>query len=113
MKVKIHLRDLSTELIVSLFYEYHHGTKCYSNRDAYKLLCNLYPNKLVNKKIYKLVDEGILNYGCSITSCWVEKKGYDFINPMYCFLFATSDLRRIYPLYERYEKYINYCKQKG
>lgn len=96
-----HIRDVPTKLIVSVFFQYYIPIREYDVREAYYTLINLYPEKLIDKKIKKLVDENILDYGVSITQCWVRKKGFPYIDNNICLLFLLRKLNKNYVTYNQ------------
>ena len=104
-----HIRDIPTKMVVSLFFELHLDTTM--TREAYNTLCSMWPKKLVDKKLYKLVDDGILDYGCSIATCWVRKKGIKYVDSNICLLFMTGFLKN-HEVYIRYLKHMEKMKSK-
>lgn len=83
MKHKIHCRDIPErellEAIVAFQESISDGN--YQTPFPYEMLAHKYPEKVTYKKMEKLDNKGLINYGVSLRTAWVEPERIEAAYP--------------------------------
>jgi len=67
--MKTQIKDITDEEIINAVNDFQNNNK--ETPDI--ALANKYPPKVILKKMQKMEEKGILNYGVSLRTAWVEK----------------------------------------
>ena len=70
MKKSIQVKHIADKEIIGACNDFHNGKTTLTPDEA---LINKYPVKVILRKMEKMVDRGILNYGVSLRTAWVEE----------------------------------------
>jgi len=68
IKKEIQTKHLTEEEVIEAFKDFD-GNKRFA---AWSYLCTKYPGKVVNARFLKMVEKGILDYGVSLRTAWMN-----------------------------------------